>query len=83
MDVRVRPPACRQEPDAGEPDGGPPQPEHGEEPVRLSGDQAPDVGEGQLPDRAGDHDQVGGRRDRRLAAVREAPRPHPLTRRTS
>ena len=39
--------------------------------------------EGQLPDRAGDHGQVGRRRDRRLAAVRQAPQRHPLTRRTS
>ena len=37
-------------------------------PVPLSGDQAADIGDGQLPDRAGDHDQV----DR--AALRETGR---------
>ena len=43
------------------------------DPFLVSGDQAADVGEGQLPDRAGDPDQVDRqRRGRRLGAVRQA-----------
>ncbi len=70
VDIRVRAATRRQEPDPGEPHEGSQEP-RGRRSVLISGDQAADLGEGQLPDRAARVHQVGGRHRRSVGAVRQ------------
>src|SRR5581483_7321805 len=77
VDLHVRAPARRQEPDAGEPDEGAPQSERRGS-VRVSRHEAADVGEGQLPLRAADLREVERRRHGSVAAVRQDLRQPPL-----
>ena len=80
VDVRLCAPARGQEPDAREPHAGAEEHEQRDRPVPLPGDQDQHVGDGQLPDRAGDPHQVGRWRHGRLGRLRQALQQRPLGR---
>ena len=81
VDVRLRAQTGREEPDPGRPDESANSMKRRGS-VRISGHEAPDLGDGQLPERGAHLQQVERRGHRPMAAVREDLQTAPLAQRT-